>query len=156
MKECPPHKHGTTTGYHYYGCRCVECREAENAFQRQKRHNKKAEAMEFAVAQPDSDEPREILDDPPVRGDGLCVVCEKPRKPERSRQYGGIEAERDPFCSVTCCREWHKNPVPAALTGGAKRKYDHGVSGYRLGCRCNVCKEAKRDEKRAQRQKVTA
>ena len=50
--------------------------------------------------------------DPPVRDDGLCSVCLKPRRPERSRKYARLIAEMDPFCSSTCSREWHGNPLP--------------------------------------------
>ena len=54
--------------------------------------------------------------DPRIPPDGSCAVCGKPRQPQRSRRYGRLEAERDPFCSSPCAREWHKNPLP----GGQK------------------------------------
>lgn len=47
------------------------------------------------------------MKDPPVREDGLCVVCLSERRPNRSAKYGRDEAERDPFCSTVCCRAWH-------------------------------------------------
>ncbi len=55
-----------------------------------------------------------LKDDPPVREDGLCALssCRKPRKPERSKRYGGAEAARDPFCSTECARIWHGCPLP--------------------------------------------
>ena len=52
------------------------------------------------------------LIDPPVRPDGNCVICRKPRKPERSRKYAGATAQLDPFCSNTCARAWYGNPIP--------------------------------------------
>ena len=55
--------------------------------------------------------------DPPVRADGRCAVCGKPRRVDRSRRYGGAEAERDPFCSVTCCRRFHGTELPELHTG---------------------------------------
>ena len=48
-----------------------------------------------------------MLPDPPCPKGGRCVVCGKPRKPQRSRKYAGGRAESDPFCSTVCCREWH-------------------------------------------------
>lgn len=45
--------------------------------------------------------------DPPVRADGRCAVCPRKRKPERSRAYAKHLAERDPFCSTECCRDYH-------------------------------------------------
>jgi len=50
--------------------------------------------------------------DPPVRDDGLCHVCLKPRRPERSKRYGGAAAEMDSFCSTECARAYHENPLP--------------------------------------------
>lgn len=56
--------------------------------------------------------------DPPVRKDGRCAQCLGPRKHAVANKYSGMDAVQDPFCSTTCCREWHDNPLPAAnLTG---------------------------------------
>lgn len=60
----------------------------------------------------DPDRPAAVIEsalkpDPPVPGDGSCVVCGKQRKPERSRRYAKDAAERDPFCSSPCCRIYH-------------------------------------------------
>jgi hypothetical protein len=44
--------------------------------------------------------------DPPVRPDDRCVVCGRPRIPERSRRYAGYEADRDAFCSSRCARAY--------------------------------------------------
>jgi hypothetical protein len=49
--------------------------------------------------------------DPPIRADGRCAVCSKPRNPERSRRYGGPAAETDPFCSTECARGYHGTPA---------------------------------------------
>lgn len=53
-----------------------------------------------------------IFGDPAVRADGLCVVCDKPRHPERSAKYAKGIAELDPFCSNVCARDWYANPIP--------------------------------------------
>ena len=45
--------------------------------------------------------------DPPVRRDGRCAECGKPRYPGRSRKYGKGAADLDPFCSTNCARKWH-------------------------------------------------
>lgn len=45
--------------------------------------------------------------DPPLRADGRCAVCGKPRKTDRSQRYARGEAERDPFCSTQCCKAYH-------------------------------------------------
>lgn len=57
-------------------------------------------------------DPAIFAGDPPVRGDGLCAVCLKPRHPERAAKYAREVAEMDPYCSSTCARAWHENPVP--------------------------------------------
>jgi len=64
--------------------------------------------------------------DPAVRDDGLCVVCLKPRHPERSRRYAGDIATFDSFCSSTCAREWHGNPVPVHANFGRPRRLEEG------------------------------
>jgi hypothetical protein len=46
--------------------------------------------------------------DPDVRADGLCVVCERPVRPERWAKYA--RGVTDPFCSTECCRAWHGCP----------------------------------------------
>lgn len=55
-----------------------------------------------------------LISDPPVRGDGRCARpgCRKLRRPERSKSYGGVAGELDPFCSSECCREWYGIPLP--------------------------------------------
>jgi hypothetical protein len=42
----------------------------------------------------------------PVAMSRACVVCGHDRRPERSRAYGGLNAEVDPFCSRACCEKW--------------------------------------------------
>jgi hypothetical protein len=49
-----------------------------------------------------------ILADPPLRVDGKCVECRKPRHPERSQKYAKAAAQADVFCSTACCRAWHE------------------------------------------------
>lgn len=50
--------------------------------------------------------------DPKVKRNGNCVVCNQPRRPERSKVYGKDAALNDPFCSMLCCRLWHDEPLP--------------------------------------------
>lgn len=60
--------------------------------------------------------------DPPVREDGLCVVCLRDRRPDRSRRYAGDIAKFDPFCSNLCARAWFENPIPSdSIWGRPKR-----------------------------------
>jgi hypothetical protein len=47
------------------------------------------------------------IEAPPIPEDGSCATCGGDRRPERSRKYGGYEAERDPFCSADCARRWY-------------------------------------------------
>lgn len=55
--------------------------------------------------------------DPPVRADGRCVVCLGPRGVlpknaiSRAPAQVKLELETDPFCSSTCARDWHGNPL---------------------------------------------
>jgi len=57
-------------------------------------------------------DPAIFAGDPPIPADGSCFVCGKPRRPERSRRYAGMLAEMDSFCSSTCSRAYHGNPLP--------------------------------------------
>lgn len=56
------------------------------------------------------------LPDPPVRADRLCALpgCRKPlvEITPRHRRYAGDALLMDPFCSSTCCRTYHQNPLP--------------------------------------------
>lgn len=55
-----------------------------------------------------------MIADPPVRRDGLCVQCGKPRRMPRPQR--GIDASvyaLDPYCSSLCARAWHNNPLPS-------------------------------------------
>lgn len=48
-----------------------------------------------------------MKENPPVREDGKCAVCEGERHPEHSRRYAPLQAEADPFCSAVCARTFH-------------------------------------------------
>lgn len=58
---------------------------------------------------------RPLVDEPVIPEHGGCAQCGNDRKPERSRLYGGVEAERDPFCSMPCARRFYKLPLPSEL-----------------------------------------
>lgn len=49
--------------------------------------------------------------DPPVRKDGLCATCKKPRKEVKPQK--GVDPKQyvDPFCSSRCCRAYHGTSV---------------------------------------------
>lgn len=47
------------------------------------------------------------MNDPRVRKDGNCAHCHGPRKLTGLKRLYREQAERDPFCSATCCRDWH-------------------------------------------------
>jgi len=60
--------------------------------------------------------------DPPVRADGRCAQCGKPRKlTKQARRYAGYQLDADPFCSTHCCRAYHGTPLPG---GSIWRRYD--------------------------------
>ena len=42
-----------------------------------------------------------------MHGDGICHICGKKRDVGQSTKYAGDNAERDPFCSASCAREYH-------------------------------------------------
>ncbi|HKE79040.1 MAG TPA: hypothetical protein VKB54_07015 [Solirubrobacteraceae bacterium] len=44
---------------------------------------------------------RRLRRNPPVRVDGRCVVCGRPR-PALAARHG------DPFCKTDCARGWHE------------------------------------------------
>ncbi len=59
-----------------------------------------------------------MIPDPPIRKDGRCSGCGNDRKPERSTRYARDAAERDPFCSMPCCRKYHGTELThTELTG---------------------------------------
>ena len=45
--------------------------------------------------------------DPPVRGDGKCAVCPKPRPKPQTTYAQRRDFELDPFCSRLCCESFH-------------------------------------------------
>jgi hypothetical protein len=52
------------------------------------------------------------LDDPPLRPDGLCVVCLEPRLARKLKPVYQGPAEADPFCSNVCARAWYGISLP--------------------------------------------
>jgi hypothetical protein len=50
-----------------------------------------------------------LLVDPPVRPDGKCARpgCGKKRRAQISSYARASDFERDPFCSRTCCEQFH-------------------------------------------------
>lgn len=78
---------------------------------------------------PDHGTGTELLEpDPPVRTDGLCIVCLKPRHPERSKKYGGDVAELDPFRKTECARSYFGCPLPPVEHGGPVKRYSEAVA----------------------------
>lgn len=65
--------------------------------------------------------------DPPVREDGLCLVCLGARHPERSARYAKGIAELDAFCSSTCSRAWHGTSLPASTEYGRPRRLNEAA-----------------------------
>lgn len=75
--------------------------------------------------------------DPPVRADGRCVTCGKQRTAHRkAKELYRAAAERDPFCSGKCAREWHGCPIPeprkitAAMQAAAELAGDRFRSSF--------------------------
>lgn len=118
-----------------------------------------------------------MIADPPVPPDGTCATCGKPRDPERSRKYARLEADRDPFCSVRCCRSFHGTMIEEQATrvptvksqSWARQQYSRGypldkvsipvcgtTTAYKRGCRCDQCRAAARESKRQWRAQVRA
>lgn len=63
-----------------------------------------------------------VIADPPVRADGRCLTCNGPRTAHRkSKPLYRAAAERDPFCSTKCAREWHGCALPAVRTTPAQQ-----------------------------------
>ena len=70
--------------------------------------------------------------DPPVRDDGCCIVCEKPRTiTKQVRRYAGVQIDSDPFCSSRCCREWHGTALPGVHHEGRERAGQQAADFYR-------------------------
>lgn len=75
--------------------------------------------------------------------DGSCAQCGQPRKPERSKRYGGLVATLDPFCATACARAWHgvmdTPPLPHGGGAGNGHAIKHGTrESYEL-CACDLC-----------------
>jgi uncharacterized Fe-S cluster-containing radical SAM superfamily protein len=59
-----------------------------------------------------------LIPEPVVRNRKTrCYVCKGDRRPERSRRYGGIVAEQDPFCSTECAKSYYGYVIPLGTQG---------------------------------------
>jgi hypothetical protein len=99
--------------------------------------------------------------EPRVRPDGLCALktCRKPRNPKRN-PYSGIAPSLDPFCSSSCCKEYHEVTREWAPYHSAEQHPERRQqlapcgteSAYTRGCRCDRCRraatKARRDRRR--------
>lgn len=64
---------------------------------------------------------------------------------------------RDPYCSADCARADHGDPWERErTTSPQEHRKRHGIERYRRGCRCDVCRAAARDHKRAYRERKRA
>lgn len=63
--------------------------------------------------------------DPPIRSDGLCYVCQSPRKLTGLRKLYQRSAESDPFCSTECARLFYGVSLPP--TRAELRKLEAGL-----------------------------
>jgi hypothetical protein len=67
--------------------------------------------------------------DPPVREDGRCYVCLKPRGVipktlvKRTAADLAKQLANDPFCSSTCARRYHGTTLPQLPSGPRKPKW---------------------------------
>ena len=74
--------------------------------------------------------------DPPIRKDGTCAACRKPRG----------HSLPDPFCSMECCRAWHGATIekraskPVAYCVDCRKQLPAERNG-RAGARCRVCSD---------------
>lgn len=71
--------------------------------------------------------------DPPVRRDGRCAQCSKPRKMPQSQ--GGVDPSvyaLDPFCARTCAERWHAvtkpEPKLSLASASARRRYEKAAA----------------------------
>ena len=72
-----------------------------------------------------------VPDEPSVRPDGTCVMCGKPRRIDQARVYRQ-HAERDPFCSAKCCREWYGCPLEGVRdTPGSRAAAELAAARFR-------------------------
>lgn len=69
-----------------------------------------------------------MIADPPVRADGSCVVCRKPRLTrlpkvitQRSKTELLDHLAGDPFCRTECARKWHRTELPEDATVRGQR-----------------------------------
>jgi len=73
-----------------------------------------------------------VLPDPPVREDGRCVVCLKPRRlTKQARKYAGVWLDLDPFCASKCCRKWHGCELPGDRTEAQEQAALDAADHYR-------------------------
>lgn len=110
-------------------------------------------------------EAAQVNADPKVRKDGRCAQCRKPRATVTAamRKYAGDQIDRDPFCSMACCRKWHGCELPKGeLSRYPKQSFGAvipddrclgaaSVARYRAGCRCEDCRAVATEDRRRRR-----
>jgi hypothetical protein len=96
-----------------------------------------------------------VTADPPVKADGTCYVCGKPRRVPKGA-WARAAAELDSFCSTECCRQWHGvslRATPSTSNPSRVSLVMHGTErGYNTdGCRCDSCTWAATTARRKRR-----
>lgn len=127
-------RHGTTTGYGL-GCRCLDCSAARRDYERRRRAN--------ANIQPGDNDPRHGT----TNGYGLGCRCDtcKTASSEYQKRWSSTRPQRSRPKRTPAPRPPAPAPLPVA-------DGHHGrPTGYRIGCRCDDCRAAKRAETAAVR-----
>lgn len=111
--------HGTTTGYHEYGCRCESCREANSAYETARRRAKGVQPLKkFPEVE---------------RREAIAVALSE------GVHAASLRTGVKPGTVATWCYRAGVTPYKTPLKG-------HGtVASYGRGCRCVDCRQANRE-----------
>lgn len=63
-----------------------------------------------------------MKDEPKRSKDLVCALPGCGNKLPPVSDYAGKHSLTDPWCSTTCCRAWHENPLPAPKSGLVRSK----------------------------------
>lgn len=133
MDAAAPILHGTLTAYIRDRCRCELCKTASRVAQQARRDRKRAEAGL-----------------PVYGGQG------RPWRHGTVTGYGKHGCRCQPCTAASSAMavdyaRRRKSDVRAGLV--PSDAMTHGLSGYSLGCRCEVCREARLDYRRQRRER---
>ena len=133
--------HGSLNGYHYYSCRCVECKSAERTY---RENNKDKRIANLEKLKQDGKTPHGTYTGYATYG-CRCPLCTKAKR-EYARKYEEANHER--------LQAYRAEYLALKKTETPWSDIPHGTTrGYNTyGCRCSPCRAAKAEYARERSQ----